>query len=82
MTSMIWDSSLEDSVVAKFEDHTEFVLGVDFNLFNEGQIATTSWDETVKVFKFQQNLGAARKNMNTAAAAGTSGPSAAPAAAR
>ena len=27
MTSMIWDSSLEDSVVAKYEDHTEFVLG-------------------------------------------------------
>jgi len=27
MTTMIWDSSLEDSVVAKYEDHTEFVLG-------------------------------------------------------
>ena len=27
MTTMIWDSSMEDSVVAKYEDHTEFVLG-------------------------------------------------------
>ncbi len=79
MTSIVWDSSLEDSIVAKYEDHTEFVLGVDFNLFNDGQIATTSWDETVRVFRYQQNLGAARKAVpSAAAAAGSSGPSSAP----
>lgn len=70
MTSMIWDSSLEDSIVAKYEDHTEFVLGVDFNLFNEGQIATCSWDETVRVFKYQQSFGKPKaKQMASSAAA-------------
>jgi hypothetical protein len=77
MTSIVWDSSLEDSIVCKFEDHTEFVLGVDFNLFNEGQVATTAWDETVRVFKYQPNLAAApRKLRPTAAAAAGSAPAA------
>lgn len=82
MTSMIWDSSLEDSVVAKYEDHTEFVLGVDFNLFNEGQIATCSWDETVRVFKYQQSFGKSKPKqpLQPAAAASSSSAGAPPAA--
>jgi hypothetical protein len=83
MTSIVWDSSLEDSIVCKFEDHTEFVLGVDFNLFNEGQVATTAWDETVRVFKYQPNLAAAPRKLrpSQAAAAAGSGPAAAASAA-
>jgi WD40 repeat protein len=76
MTSIVWDSSLEDSIVSKYEDHTEFVLGVDFNLFNDGQIATCSWDETVRVFRYQQNLAAPRKAMPNAATASSNAPSA------
>lgn len=100
MTSMVWDSSLEDSILAKYEDHTEFVLGqrqkertddtgrrththsceleltrsiciplfvffcallfssgVDFNLFHDHQIATTAWDETVRVFRYTPGWG-------------------------
>ncbi|KAI8907395.1 WD40-repeat-containing domain protein, partial [Gorgonomyces haynaldii] len=33
-----------------YNDHTEFVFGVDFSLFHPGQIATCSWDESVDVF--------------------------------
>lgn len=65
MTTMIWDSSLEDAVVAKYEDHTEFVLGVDFNLFHEHQIATTSWDETVRVFKYEPGWGKPKRQPAT-----------------
>lgn len=57
MTSIVWDTSLEDSIIAKFEEHTEFVLGVDFNLFEENQIATAAWDETVAVFRFTPGAG-------------------------
>jgi WD40 repeat protein len=70
MTSMIWDSSLEDSIIAKYEDHTEFVLGVDFNLFHESQIATTSWDETVRVFKYNQGWGKPKRMESAAAGMG------------
>jgi hypothetical protein len=42
--------------------------GVDFNLFNEGQLATTSWDETVRVFKYHQSIGGRRKAAPMAAA--------------
>jgi hypothetical protein len=34
----------EDALMAKYEHHTEFVLGLDFNLFVDGLIATCSWD--------------------------------------
>jgi len=83
MTAMVWDSSLEDSVLARYEDHTEFVLGVDFNLFHEGQIATTAWDDTVRVFKYQPNMGGARKSVASATgpAAGSSGAGSVPQAA-
>jgi len=67
---MIWDSSLEDSIIAKYEDHTEFVLGVDFNLFHEGQIATTAWDETVRVFKYNPGWGKP-KRMDAAVGSGS-----------
>jgi len=83
MTSIVWDSSVEDSVLCKFEEHTEFVLGVDFNLFNDGQIATTAWDETVRVFKYMPDMGRNRKPRQPLpgpAAAGSGSASSAPAA--
>lgn len=51
MSFILWDSSQENSILAKREDHTEFVLGIDFNNFDPTLIATASWDETVHVYR-------------------------------
>jgi len=56
MNLRVWDvvqdkKLMKDTSTSKaFEHHTEFVLGIDWNNFNEGIIATTAWDETVTVF--------------------------------
>ena len=51
MTAILWDiHAPEDSILARFDHHTEFVFGVDFSLFRPNQIATASWDEFVCVF--------------------------------
>lgn len=50
MTLCVWDSEKEDALVEKYEHHTEFVIGLDFNLENEDEIASCSWDETVFVW--------------------------------
>jgi hypothetical protein len=34
----------------KIDNHSEFVVGVDFSLFDEGRLATASWDRTVAVY--------------------------------
>lgn len=47
---MIWDSEKEDALLEKYEHHTEFVVGLDFNLENDEEIASCSWDETVYVW--------------------------------
>ena len=38
MTMIVWDSEQEDSVLYNHNHHTEFVVGLDFNLFVEGQV--------------------------------------------
>jgi len=48
--------------------------GVDFNLFNEGQIATCSWDETVRVFKYQQSWGKPARAPTAAASSSSVAP--------
>jgi len=46
MTMILWDyGRLEDPFVQRYAHHTEFALGVDFNIFVEGQVATCAWDE-------------------------------------
>lgn len=46
MSMMLWDLGRpDDPFLQRYEHHTEFALGVDFNLFVEGQIATCAWDE-------------------------------------
>lgn len=50
MSVRLWDESIEDGLVARFDHHTEFVVGLGFNLFREGMVATASWDESVSVF--------------------------------
>lgn len=51
MSLRIWDFST-DRLMTRFDHHSEFVLGVDFSLFNEGQIASCSWDELVCVMRY------------------------------
>jgi len=54
MTLMLWDTIQEDPLIQRYEHHTEFVVGLDFNMFVEGQMASSSWDETVAVWMFGQ----------------------------
>eukprot|EP01094_Clydonella_sp_ATCC50884_P013109 TRINITY_DN2337_c0_g1_i1.p1 TRINITY_DN2337_c0_g1~~TRINITY_DN2337_c0_g1_i1.p1 ORF type:complete len:358 (+),score=81.45 TRINITY_DN2337_c0_g1_i1:85-1074(+) len=51
MSAVVWDASplLEDPCVARLDHHTEFVVGVDFNLFAPHQLALCSWDNTVEL---------------------------------
>ncbi|KAJ3152699.1 peroxisomal targeting signal 2 receptor [Irineochytrium annulatum] len=51
MSMRVWDTSkgMRDNLVHVHDAHTEFVLGVDFNLFHEGRVATCAWDEGVCV---------------------------------
>jgi peroxin-7 len=51
MTVKLWDlDHPQDPLVDSFTHHTEFVVGVDFNIFVNYQIASCSWDGTVVVF--------------------------------
>jgi peroxin-7 len=50
-TVAVWnvDAPAEPLLYAH-ERHSEFVCGLDFNLYLPGQLATASWDETVHLF--------------------------------
>ena len=42
-------------MINKVDNHTEFVVGVDFSLFEEGLMATASWDRTVAVYNIDED---------------------------
>ena len=50
MTVAAWNTDAPDPLLYVYDRHTEFVCGVDFNLYLPGQIATSSWDETTHIF--------------------------------
>ena len=52
MSMIGWDllSPRGPSPVQKFDHHSEFVVGIDFNLFQEGMVAACSWDDITEVF--------------------------------
>jgi peroxin-7 len=50
MTMRVWDISQHQTIFLN-EEHTEFVLGLDFSLFNPNLIATCGWDELVCLFR-------------------------------
>ena len=54
MSALIWDCNTQQ-VVNRFDHHTEFVVGIDFNLFNEGQLASVSWDKSVAVYRIDDD---------------------------
>lgn len=49
MTMRLWDTMSVNSLLDVHDLHTEFVLGVDFNLYVEGEIATCAWDENIHI---------------------------------
>jgi peroxin-7 len=53
MSACLWNTQREDALLMRAEHHTEFVMGVDFSLFQPGQLATCSWDEHVAVFNIR-----------------------------
>ena len=51
MTVKLWDLKRpERSILASHDRHREFVNGIDFSLFADGLIATTSLDKRLCVF--------------------------------
>jgi len=56
MTLCLWNWKLEDALFAKCDHHSEFVLGLDFNLFVDGLISTCSWDRYVCVWNFKEGF--------------------------
>ena len=56
MSVNVWNiENPEAPLMNRFEHHTEFVVGLDCNLFVEKQIATCSWDKKTSVFNFDEN---------------------------
>ncbi|KAI3630843.1 hypothetical protein MIR68_012278 [Amoeboaphelidium protococcarum] len=49
MTLRVWNTSMEVPCIYTEQSHSEFVFGVDFNLFKDGEIATCSWDQSALV---------------------------------
>ncbi|KAG2387839.1 hypothetical protein C9374_001433 [Naegleria lovaniensis] len=52
MSLCIWDTEQgsDNALLEKYEHHSEFVIGLDFNLEMEDELASCSWDETVYVW--------------------------------
>jgi len=48
MTFRLWNLQLGQQVFVH-DAHTEFALGLDFNMFKPGQVATCAWDESVHI---------------------------------
>lgn len=51
MTVCMWDYQAEDSLLARYDHHTEFVGGIDMSVLVEGMLASTGWDELVYVWQ-------------------------------
>ena len=54
MTVNIWDLKEQNPLINRLEHHTEFVVGLDFNMFIEGQIGSCSWDESCSIFDMSE----------------------------
>ena len=46
MSVRFWDTTAPpgNNLIEVHDAHTEFVLGLDFNLYMQGQVATCAWD--------------------------------------
>eukprot|EP01104_Vermistella_antarctica_P004474 TRINITY_DN14918_c0_g1_i1.p1 TRINITY_DN14918_c0_g1~~TRINITY_DN14918_c0_g1_i1.p1 ORF type:complete len:311 (+),score=48.49 TRINITY_DN14918_c0_g1_i1:157-1089(+) len=51
MSIVLWNlGKPDDPFVRRYSHHSEFVIGIDFNSFVDGELASCSWDDTVHVF--------------------------------
>lgn len=50
MTVCLWDYMVEDALIARYDHHTEFAVGVDMSVLVDGLMASTGWDELVYVW--------------------------------
>lgn len=51
MTVRCWDISLINPSDRIIEDHTEFVIGLDYSLHERNVFASCSWDDTIRIYK-------------------------------
>ncbi|XP_008225331.1 PREDICTED: peroxisome biogenesis protein 7 [Prunus mume] len=51
MSVCLWDYMVEDALVARYDHHTEFAVGVDMSVLVEGLLASTGWDELAYVWQ-------------------------------
>ena len=54
MSVIAWDCNTQRPM-NRFDHHTEFVVGLDFNMHQEGVLATTSWDKSASVFRIDDS---------------------------
>lgn len=56
MTAVFWDfMATPNPILARYDQHTEFVVGCSFNMFIENLVATCGWDEKCCVFVNRMN---------------------------
>eukprot|EP00850_Spirogloea_muscicola_P009172 SM000051S17532 [mRNA] locus=s51:75285:77354:- [translate_table: standard] len=52
MTVAVWDwRAPEDALLARYDHHTEFAVGLDWSILVEGLLASAAWDEHVYVWQ-------------------------------
>jgi len=55
MSVRVWDfHAPENAVVQRCEQHSEFVIGLDWSTLVEGLLASTGWDQMV--YAWQQGM--------------------------
>jgi peroxin-7 len=54
MSTIVWDCNLQRPM-NKFDNHSEFVVGLDFSMIREGYLATASWDKSFGVMRIDEN---------------------------
>jgi peroxin-7 len=55
MNLILWDVK-KNAPISTFQHHREFVMGLDFSIFDNKKIATAAWDRTMWVFKWDESL--------------------------
>ena len=55
MNVIVWDIKISRPLNI-FKHHREFIMGLDFSVFENNKIATASWDRTMWIFKWDENL--------------------------
>jgi peroxin-7 len=49
MSVIVWDCNTQRAM-NRFDHHSEFVVGLDFSMHQEGRLAAASWDKNVSMF--------------------------------